>query len=83
MEVSPASGNLADPVSHSGEKFIYCLEGRLEYFVGGESFVLEPGDRLLFKAAQHHCWRNPGTAPVKAILVLQTNRQKPFHHRLH
>ncbi len=83
MEILPASGNVADPVSHSGEEFIYCLEGKVECFVGEESFALERGDRLLFKAAQPHCWRNLGTSSAKVILVLQTDRQKPFPHRLH
>ena len=83
MEILPTSGNIADPVSHSGEEFIYCLEGKVECFVGGESFVLEPGDRLLFKAAQPHCWRNLGTSSAKVMLVLQTDRQQPFPHRLH
>ncbi|OQY26603.1 MAG: hypothetical protein B6I38_11125 [Anaerolineaceae bacterium 4572_5.1] len=83
MEISPASGNIADPVSHSGEEFIHCLEGKVECFVGNESFILKPGDRLLFKAAQPHCWRNLGTSSAKVILVLQTDRQKPFPHRLH
>lgn len=83
MEILPASGNVADPVSHSGEEFIYCLEGKVECFVGEESFVLEPGDRLLFKASQPHCWYNLGTDPAKVILVLQTDRWQPFPHKLH
>ena len=83
MEIAPSSGNTADPISHSGEEFIYCLEGNLEYFVGEEAFTLEPGDRLLFKASQPHSWRNLGKTSVKVILVLQTDRQQPFPHRIH
>ena len=83
MELLPTKGNVMDSVSHSGEEFVYCLEGMMEYFVGGESFILEPGDRLLFKAAQPHSWHNIGTSSAKIILVLQTDRQQPFPHRLH
>jgi len=83
MEISPESGNILTPVSHSGEEFVYCLEGKVEYFVGDESFILESGDRLLFKASQPHCWRNLGTEPAKVILVLQTDRWQPFPHKVH
>lgn len=83
MEISPASGNLDSPVSHSGDEFIFCLEGKVEYNVGDESFILEPGDRLLFKASQPHCWHNHGTTPAKVILILQTDIQQPFPHKLH
>jgi len=83
MLIEPGSGNIAEPVSHSGEEYIYCLRGKVEYFVGEESFILEPGDRLLFKASQPHCWRNHGPEPAEIILVLQTDRGQPLPHKLH
>jgi transcriptional regulator with XRE-family HTH domain len=83
MIVAPNSGNTSEPVSHPGEEFVQCLAGRLEYFVGEESFILEPGDRLLFKASQPHSWRNLGEEPAEVILVLETDRGQPLPHKLH
>ena len=83
MIVAPKSGTISEPVSHSGEEFIYCLTGKLEYFVGEETFILEPGDRLLFKANQAHSWRNLGEEPAEVILVLETDRSKPLPHKIH
>jgi len=83
MEIAPANREVVEAVSHSGEEFIYCLEGKVECLVGDEAFVLESGDRLLFKASQSHSCRNLGTEPAKVILVLQTDRQKPFPHKVH
>jgi len=74
---------IPEPVSHSGEEFIYCLKGKLEYFVGDSSFLLEPGDRLLFKATEPHSWRNIGEEPAEVILVLESDHSKPLPHKLH
>ena len=81
--IAPNAGNNSEPVSHSGEEFIYCLTGKLEYFVGDESFILEPGDRLLFKASQPHSYRNPGSEPAEIILILETDQDKPLPHKFH
>ena len=83
MIIEPNEETISDPVSHSGEEFIYCLKGKLEYIVGESSFVLEPGDRLLFKASQPHSWRNPGPETAEVILVLETDHLKPLPHKLH
>ena len=82
MIIAPNSGNISEPVSHSGEEFIYCLKGKLEYFVGDDSFLLEPGDRLLFKASQRHSWHNISKEPAEVVLVLETDRQQPLPHKL-
>lgn len=83
MIIAPNAGNISDPVSHSGEEFIYCLSGKLEYFIGDENFILEPGDRLLFKANQPHCWRNLGDTPAEVILILEADHDKPLPHKIH
>jgi len=83
LTIAPNSGNSFDPVSHSGEEFVYCLSGRLEYQVGDESYTLEAGDRLLFKANQPHNWKNPGPEPAEIILVLETDAGQPLPHKIH
>lgn len=41
-------------VSHKGQEFNYCLEGRMVVIVGKEEYVLEPGDSLYFNSMIQH-----------------------------
>ena len=83
MLIEPGCGNEAEPVSHFGEEYVYCLNGGLTYFVGEQTFLLEPGDRLLFKASQPHSWHNAGSEAAEILLVLQTDPGQPLPHKLH
>jgi transcriptional regulator with XRE-family HTH domain len=42
------------PMSHSGEEFIYVLDGRMNYRVGDVTYTLGPGDSLYFDAEEDH-----------------------------
>jgi quercetin dioxygenase-like cupin family protein/DNA-binding XRE family transcriptional regulator len=55
---------------HSGHEFIFCLRGQIEYAVEQETFLLDPGDSLLFAAHLSHRWRNAGRTVASALLVL-------------
>ena len=39
---------------HSGEEFIYVLEGKVELHIGEEHFVLEPGDSSYYLSTTPH-----------------------------
>ncbi len=43
---------------HSGDEFALVLEGRLEFVIEGDRYLLEVGDSLTFKASQAHRWCN-------------------------
>ena len=83
MTIQPGVGNLEDPISHSGEEFIHCLEGEVEYCVGNQVFCLEQGDSLLFDAAQHHAYHNPTHMPAEILMVYQVSRDQPFVQQVH
>lgn len=55
---------------HSGNEFIMCLSGQIEYEVEEQKFSLNSGDSLIFAAELLHRWRNPGDKIATAILVL-------------
>lgn len=59
-------------VVHSGHEFVYCLQGKIEYVIDGEIYLLEKEDILIFEATLPHLWRNPFEDAAKFILVLQT-----------
>lgn len=77
LTVAPGAGNRDQPVSHTGEEFVYCLEGVVDYTVGdgaeaaGRPYRLEPGCSLLFEAAQAHCFYNPGPTPAVLLLLFE------------
>jgi uncharacterized cupin superfamily protein len=62
------SGNL--PIVHTGREFVYCLEGKIAYTVDSETYLLEPGDSLLFEAYLPHHWKNQNATPSRILLVL-------------
>ncbi len=68
----PGGSSSGEHVEHPGQEFVYCLEGRVEYAVSGDAFILEPGDSLLFDATQSHFFRNAEAARAKILLVLQS-----------
>jgi len=71
------------PMLHTGNEFVICLQGQLEYEVEGQRFLLNEGDNLIFAAELKHRWRNPGKTPAKAVIVLtcyeQDERPSEFH----
>jgi len=58
------------PIIHTGQEFVFCLEGCLVFWVGEEEFVLEPGDSLIFEAHIPHRWENQGDSLSRAILII-------------
>jgi transcriptional regulator with XRE-family HTH domain len=69
----PVNGDSGSTVAHPGQEFVYCLNGQLEYSVGGDSFILHPGDSLLFDATLPHSFLNTGDSESRALLVLQAS----------
>jgi transcriptional regulator with XRE-family HTH domain len=81
MVIDPQASTTNDLASHSGEEFVYCLEGELEYVIGRQRFHLKPGDSLLFKASQPHGWQNSGELPAVVLLVFESDQAQPVPHR--
>ena len=52
---------------HTGEEFAMVLEGSLEFVIDGESYTLDQGDSIGFKASIPHSWRN--RSPLKAKIL--------------
>jgi len=69
VTLQPGAGTGADPVTHLGEEFVFCMEGKLEYRVAGQTYRLEAGDSLMFQANQPHCWCNFGAEPARLLLI--------------
>ncbi len=70
VTLKPKAESGATPIVHTGQELIYCLEGRIRYWIGDESYDLDAGDSLVFQAYLPHRWLNPGDAPARALLIL-------------
>jgi transcriptional regulator with XRE-family HTH domain len=71
VTIQPHVGDIDAFVSHPGQEFAHCLRGQIEYRVGEETYLLEPGDSLLFEANQPHYFSNPGEKLASMLLVFQ------------
>jgi quercetin dioxygenase-like cupin family protein len=77
FEVTLRPGADSGPAAmvHSGHELVFCLQGELEYRIGGEIYHLAVGESLLFEARLPHCWRNPSDSePSVFLLIFQSSR---------
>ncbi|MBI4732053.1 MAG: cupin domain-containing protein [Chloroflexi bacterium] len=70
VTLQPNADSGKTPIVHTGREFVYCLEGHVAYTVDTETYLLEPGDSLLFEAYLPHRWKNADGTPSRALLVL-------------
>lgn len=70
LEVSAAAGVSVPRHTHTREdESYYVLSGELEVVVGGEVFVLKPGDSLMAPRDIPHQPRNPGARENHFLLI--------------
>jgi transcriptional regulator with XRE-family HTH domain len=66
----PNANSGPNAIVHTGQEFVYCLEGNMVYRVGQDEYILEPGDSLAFQAHIPHRWENRGDTLFRSILVI-------------
>jgi transcriptional regulator with XRE-family HTH domain len=79
VTIKPNANSGVQPIVHTGHEFVFCLEGRLAYTIENNTYVLEPGDSLLFESHLPHSWHNTEAVPARSLLVLcpMDSRDKP------
>lgn len=70
VTLKPNATSGPQAIVHTGYEFIYCLEGRILYTIEGRSYLLDPGDSLLFEAYLPHRWQNASPTESRSLLVL-------------
>jgi len=69
--VTLSAANSPELVSHKGQEFNYCLEGRMKVIVGDSEYILEPGDSLYFNPMiPHKMLAVDDTAKYLTIILL-------------
>ncbi len=72
IKLEPNTSSGERQVIHAGHEVVYCIKGKMEYFIDGSVYQLDEGDFLVFEAHLPHLWRNPFETPAEFILILQT-----------
>lgn len=80
ISVPPGADSSADPSSHTGEEFLYCLEGEFNYTIAETTYSLSEGDSILFKASQPHYWHNTSDSVVKVLMIFEASQNKKRPH---
>jgi transcriptional regulator with XRE-family HTH domain len=73
----------AEVITHPGQEFVLCLEGSVDYDVGGRTYRLEPGDALLFEATQPHRFQSVAAGPSILLLVFQAAEGRHLARQRH
>jgi transcriptional regulator with XRE-family HTH domain len=67
-----------DYAQHTGEEWIYALDGPFEVDLGGDTLALETGDALQLDTRLPHRFANPGDRAVD-VLVVSTPAATSYH----
>jgi len=70
LTLEPGANSGPDAIVHTGQEFVYCLEGSLVYFVGEQEYCLDIGDSLIFEAHIPHRWENKGNVISRSTLII-------------
>lgn len=66
------------PMRHSGEELVYCLEGHVRYIINGKTYDLKTGDSLHFKAHRPHIWKNVHKNVSRMLIITIPPRREPL-----
>ncbi len=64
------SGEEFPSFEHAGTEFIHMMEGKLEYRVGEETFMLTPGDSLTFRGEIPHGPEHLIQTPIRFLAII-------------
>jgi len=81
LETGASSGTRN--IVHSGHEFVFCLRGKLEYYVDKQFFQMESGDSLLFESKLQHRWKNPGATVTTALVIISCFAEGEQPHAMH
>ena len=69
-EVTAEPRSRADSATtHEGEEFVYVVEGEIRLTVGGNDYLLGPGDTAYYAAITPHQWFNDSDQPARFLFV--------------
>jgi transcriptional regulator with XRE-family HTH domain len=70
LELAPGGQMTGTPHTPGTREYLTCEAGRVELSAAGQSWVLEPGDVVVFRGDQKHGYKNPGRSRAVAYSVI-------------
>jgi transcriptional regulator with XRE-family HTH domain len=70
MELPPRAAMAGVPHTAGTREYLTCERGEIELSAGGATFLLGPGDVVVFRGDQKHGYRNPAAAVAIAYSVV-------------
>lgn len=70
MELPPRASMRGVPHTPGTREYLTCEAGQIELGAGGGTFLLAPGDVVVFRGDQPHGYRNPGATRTVAYSVV-------------
>jgi transcriptional regulator with XRE-family HTH domain len=70
MDLPAGAGMTGVPHTPGTREYLACEQGTVELTASGETWLLEPGDVLVFRGDQKHSYRNPGRGLAVAYSVV-------------
>jgi len=83
VSLKPNANSGDQAILHTGFEFVYCLSGQIAYTIQTRTYLLEPGDSLLFEAHLPHRWQNLNQSESRMILVLYPTDERDFPAERH
>jgi transcriptional regulator with XRE-family HTH domain len=85
VTLKPGANSGRQLMAHRGSEMIFVFTGQLDIEVSGVSYLLHPGDCLLFRGEQPHRWHNPNSQPAEFLMMMQatTDRDEKVEQHLH
>jgi transcriptional regulator with XRE-family HTH domain len=83
LTIEYRTGNDNTSITHPGEEFIFCLEGKIEVCVRDRLYRLSRGDSLLFKATHPHWYHNLVQTPSKILMVFEAAQEPHLARQRH
>ncbi len=59
----------SEPMTHSGEEFLFVLQGQMRLTIGTENHLLTVGDSAHFQSGLRHVWRNDSEQELRVLWV--------------
>jgi transcriptional regulator with XRE-family HTH domain len=75
IEIKPDGFLQAQPHMRGTEEFLTIFSGEVEVVAGNESFRINAGDSLRFKADVEHSYRNVGSKTVSIHMIIHYTRK--------
>jgi transcriptional regulator with XRE-family HTH domain len=70
MTLAPGGRSGKYPVTDSGERFAFIVEGEVTLTLGNEVYMLGKGDAITFTPASPHQWENTSTGTAQMMIII-------------